>query len=338
MSAPSLFIGETKHGCRVGLLNLQNKNEVVVNSLRRHQEMIPRRNLLVSSVEDLATKDKHKIPYILELIKDDIRALKIPFRPEDRNKDILMTIEVMNKTDKPMDVTTNHMRFTIDARESDWKPPREDWVMRLAPHQGIRIHADIEEGRCYDNALFRIAEVVPIRLSDQHFWIWYRLEDSITIKEVILQTATIIMEAFQQIRTYLSREETKATLDRDSGDVDMSKHDMSIAYLIQRRAMALGHTVAVIPDPDPPNKITLRVVTNKKSLPVHEMLHSVCTVLQQEFVAFKSTIGQIKPTTKPHEAIFKKKHELIGLARQRRRNVSQLLSSRKTKAKGDGKK
>lgn len=282
----------------------------VVNALRRMQEALPRTIFKVAHLEDRSAQGL-VMPYILEIISNNVNMMTVGF-PQESKRDTVITgtVDVTNLTEKRRPVTTSDIQVSFDGKPVGWKPAREDRFMELRPKEGILLHLVTETSSVMDSqednaALFRIANVTPYEVGDNHWKIWYRLQDTMTVREVILDTIEATVQALQRVRKEIFATQpsgSDATFKMHTKTTTMVHWvcDKSIAYLIQHRCYEPKSQIKICvvnTNPDQINLVTLSAI-HARDQPVAATLIGITERLEEDFRKMAKDFNACKKATR----------------------------------------
>lgn len=312
----TLTVAENEYETRIGLLKLSGTNGKIVNTLRRLSETQTRRILSITDIKDMS-KGGRRLCQIHDVIRDNISVLRIGFPANKKEKtDIVAKLAVVNETNKRRMLTTKDIQFIFDGKPVDWKPKREDQFLELRPNEGVSLRMKTVSGQCSNNGLFRIAIVDPCQTDINEHWIFYKIQDTVKVRDFILDTIQIIRKTFTEIKSMLN--DKKEEMQRAKQyEFDMSMFDMSIAYLMHHVGMHLGtphrDTVEFMTtqvNPETPCTVILKIRTKEKS-DVYTAMTNIVDDSMSQFDILMKEVERVKVQSGDFVKMFHKRKELV---------------------------
>lgn len=282
--------GRSQDNAECGILELETDTHVKF-VLKNMQEGLPRPMLKVTAYDAIGP-----VPYIPNIVSEKVAQIPIGFPQDKGDVTISGSLNVMNDTAARRAVTTHDISFQFDGEAVDWKPTRVDRIMVLRPNEGVRMRFDTVTdsilGSKDDNSLFRIAKVHPCEVSKDRWRICYKLQDTMTVEQVIRGTLELVLRTLKRLRTGIFA----VTSDDHAMTFDMFERettgaiswicDKSIANIIMARALAPGSGVqncVVKLSPDQIRMVQLMATTAAGAAAVPAALRTIVQGIEKEF-------------------------------------------------------
>lgn len=270
MSTSNVTIHEaTNHeGTKIGFVGLppSDKNEKIKHLLYRNAEYIKRRLLNPTTIKDISIGQE--LIYTNNNISDCFQVQRIGFPPHSKKTDIVFKASVLNETKQRIALTTDDIEFTFDGKKVKWKPQCVCDILELDPDQGVFIKGNTINGSNIDNknALFKVAKIVPMMISKNSYQIYYKIQDTWTIKNLVLRTIEHILTDYESIINMVHKNKDSMLL--NYCEIDMTAYEKSLSDFIKYIGIGDKYQGKIVVQYNfqPPTSILLKVKSKKTNV------------------------------------------------------------------------
>lgn len=290
----SIHTATNHEGTVIGFFKLEYPS-IFMHLLYRNAEYEKRRLLNATTIKDISINGKELV-YNKNNISDCLHVQRIGFPPQTkRSTDIVFNLSVLNETKERIAVTTDDMEFIFDGKKVEWKPQCKCDVLELDPDQGVFIKGNTVNGSNIENknALFKVAKIVPMMVSKNCYQMYYKIQDTWTIKELVLRTIDHILTDYESMLNIVN--ENKDSMLSNSCQIDMTAYEKSLSDFIKHIGIGDKYQAKIVVQYNFQPPISVLITVKSKKSNVYDLMLKLIQDAKTHLIKLEKEVKSIKP-------------------------------------------